>query len=134
MDYAMKMADIIVRHASEKVRYVVRGVPETGERDLLHVRDDVTWGDAERTLVDHEVEEMATKEDYADLMDEQDVTQSIKVADRSVLFTGYIEDEVIVVLFDRGILGHLPDIVDEFHEFMVEHDIDFTSLSMPSGG
>lgn len=133
MDHATRMADIIVRHASEKVRYVVRGVPETGERDLLHVRDDIAWGDAERALVDHEVEEMATKEAYAELMDEPEVTQSIKVADSSVLFTGYIEDEVVVVLFERGILGHLPDIVDEFHEFMVKHDIDFTRLSMPTG-
>lgn len=132
MDYAHGMSNIIVEHAGEKVRYIVRGEPDTGDRDLLHLRDDVTWGDDHQRIVDHELEQLTAKEVYADLMGEGEVTQSIKVADDSVLFTGYIEDDVVIVQFERGILSYLPDIVADFHVYMVEHDVDFTSLSMPS--
>lgn len=131
MDYAVGMSEIIVNHADEKVKYIVRGEPETGEQDVLHLRDDVTWDDDHQQLVNHELEQYSMKGVYADLMGEEKVTQRIKVADNSVLFTGHIEDEVVIVMFERGILGYLPDMVDEFHEYMVEHDIDFTSLSMP---
>ena len=134
MDYAQGMSNIIIAHAGEKVRYIVRSKPDTGDRDLLHLRDDMTWGDNHQRIIDHEIEQLTTKEVYADLMGEEEVTQSIKVADDSVLFTGYIEDDVVIVQFERGILGYLPDIVADFHEYMVEHDVDFTSLSVPSNG
>lgn len=133
MGYATGMTEIMVNHAGEKVRYVARGVPDTGEHDVIHLRDDVSWDEDHQQLVNHELEQYSQKGVYADLMGEEEVSQRIKVADNSVLFTGHIEDEVVVVQFERGILDYLPDMVSEFHEYMVEHDIDFTALSMPQG-
>lgn len=130
MSYAEDMCAIVVDHADEKVRYFVRAFPETGERDVLYLGSDDAWGDKQEELIDRELEEFATRESYAEQMDAGEVTQLIKVADDSVLFTGFIEDEVVVVHFERGILGYLPDIVDDFNEYMMANDIDFTSLSV----
>jgi hypothetical protein len=35
-----------------------------------------------------------------------------------VMFTGFIEDEVVVVTFERGILADLPGIVGEFRGYV----------------
>jgi hypothetical protein len=47
-----------------------------------------------------------------------------------VMFTGFIEDEVVVVTFERGILADLPGIVGEFRGYMEANDIDVTALSV----
>lgn len=129
MSYAEDMCDIVVDHVDGKARYFVRVNPDSREQDVLFVREDLTWDESRAELVDRELQTFAEKELVAEQMNAEEVTQLIKVADDSVLFTGFIEDEVVVVHFERGILGYLPDIVDEFHEYMVANDIDFTRLS-----
>jgi hypothetical protein len=60
----------------------------------------------------------------------ENVNQVIKLADSKVLFTGFIDDQVAVASFERGIFTRLPPIVGDFREYLEEHDIDFVSLEL----
>ncbi|WP_254537098.1 hypothetical protein [Halomarina litorea] len=130
MDYADNMCAIVTDHAGDLVRYFVRVDPDTREQDLLHLRADLRWTDHRRAEVDSELLELVAKEAYESKMDATNVTQIIKVADTKVLFTGFIEEEVVVAAFDRGIFGVLSGIVTEFREYMLANDIEFTELSL----
>jgi len=131
MSYARDMCDIIESHAGNRLRFFVRVAPDTRDKTVLHVRHDLEWTDSRAEAVDAELQELIAKKSYEEQMDAGDVTQIIKVADEMVMFTGFIEDEVVVVTFERGILADLPAIVAEFREYMLENDIDFTSLATP---
>jgi hypothetical protein len=132
MGYAEDMRDIVVDHGGEKVRFFVRADPDTREQDLLHVRDDLEWTDDDEQAVDTELQELVAKPAYEATLQAENVTQLVKVADDIVVFTGFIEDEVVVVSFERGVLPALVPMVADFREYMVEHDIDFTKLDAPS--
>ncbi|MFB6302418.1 MAG: hypothetical protein ABEH78_06105 [Haloferacaceae archaeon] len=86
---------------------------------------------ARADAVDQEGQELVAKQSYEAQMEAGEVTQLIKVADRMVAFTGFIEDEVVVVTFERDILGALPPMVDDFREYMIANGIDFTALASP---
>lgn len=129
MPYAADMCDIVADHAEEKLRFFIRVDPDTREQELLYQRDDLEWTDERSDAVDAELQELVVKDAYEKQMAAGEVTQIIKVADRMVMFTGFIEDEIVVVTFERGILGSLPPIVADFREYMLHHDIDFTALA-----
>ncbi|MFB6268904.1 MAG: hypothetical protein ABEH83_03110 [Halobacterium sp.] len=131
MGYAEDMCDIVVDHGGEKVRHFVRVDPDTREQDVLHTRDDLDWTPDDAEAVDTELQELVAKPAYEAQLGAENVTQLIKVADDLVLFTGFIEDEVVVVSFERGVLPALPGMVAEFREYMVDHDIEFTALDAP---
>lgn len=131
MSYAEDMRDIVAANVGEGLRFFIRIDPETRNQEVLYQRDDLEWTDRKAAVVDSELHELVAKESYEEHMEAGEVSQIIKVADRMVMFTGFIEDEVVVVTFDRGILGDLPAVVGEFREYMVEHDIDFTALAVP---
>lgn len=131
MGYAEDMCDIVVSHAGRKVRFFVRIDPDTREQDVLHEREDLEWTDADADAADSELQELVAKTAYEAQMGAENVTQLVKVADDMVLFTGFIEDEVVVVSFERGILGVLPAMVGEFREYMLDHDVEFTALAAP---
>ena len=61
-------------------------------------------------------------------MGAENVNQIIKVADGKILFTGFVDDEVVVAAFERGILPVLPAVVDDFREYMRDNDVSFISL------
>ncbi|GAA0282454.1 hypothetical protein [Halobacterium noricense] len=131
MGYAEDMCDIVVSHAGRKVRFFVRIDPDTREQDVLHEREDLEWTDEDADAADSELQELVAKTAYEAQMGAENVTQLVKVADDMVLFTGFIEDEVVVVSFERGILGALPAMVGEFREYMLDHDVEFTALAEP---
>lgn len=131
MSYAEDMCEIVQSHAGERLRFFVQIDPETRSQNVLHARDDLEWTDPKAEAADTELQELFAKEAYEAQMDAGEVTQIIKVADEMVLFTGFIEDEVVVVSFERGIFGDLPAIVGEFRRYMQSHDIDFTALAVP---
>lgn len=130
MGYAEEMRDIVLRHGGEKVRFFVRVDPDTREQDLLHTREDLEFTEDDREAVDSELQELLAKEAYEDQLGAENVTQLIKVADNIIVFTGFIEDEVVLVSFDRGVLGALPPMVADFREYMQANDIEFTALAM----
>lgn len=131
MTYAEDMRDIIVSNAGDRLRFFIRVDPETRTQDVLFAREGLEWTDRDAAVVDSELHELVAKESYEEHMDAGEVTQIIKVADRMVMFTGFIEDEVVVVTFERGILQELPTVVREFREYMIDNDIDFTALAVP---
>jgi len=131
MTHAEDMCSIVRGHAGEGLRFFVRVDPETRDQDVLYARDDLEWDEADSQAVDAELHELVAKGAYEDHMEAGEVTQIIKVADRMVMFTGFVEDEVVVVTFERGILADLPAIVADYREYMIEHDIDFTALAVP---
>lgn len=131
MSYAEDMRDIIVSHVGDRLRFFIRVDPETRTQDVLYTRDDLQWSDRKAAVVDSELHELVAKESYEEHMEAGKVSQIIKVADQMVMFTGFIEDEVVVVTFERGILADLPAVVGEFRKYMIDHDIDFTSLEVP---
>jgi hypothetical protein len=131
MSYAEDMRDIVVSNVGDRLRFFIHVDPETRAQDVLYTREDLEWTDRDAAVVDSELHELVAKESYEEHMDAGEVSQIIEVADRMVMFTGFIEDEVVVVTFDRGVLADLPTVVGEFREYMVEHDVDFTSLAVP---
>ncbi|MGZ0747455.1 MULTISPECIES: hypothetical protein [unclassified Haloparvum] len=131
MSYAEDMRDIIVSNVGDRLRFFIQVDPETRTQDVLFAREDLEWSDRKAAVVDSELHELVAKESYEEHMEAGEVTQIIKVADRMVMFTGFIEDEVVVVTFDRGILQDLPAVVAEFREYMIDNDIDFTALAVP---
>lgn len=131
MTYAEDMRDIIVSNVGDRLRFFIQVDPETRTQDVLFAREDLEWTDRDAAVVDSELHELVAKESYEEHMDAGEVSQIIKVADRMVMFTGFIEDEVGVVTFERGILQDLPSVVGEFREYMIDNDIDFTALAAP---
>ncbi|NEU55834.1 hypothetical protein [Halorussus sp. MSC15.2] len=125
------MCSITLDHADDKLRYFVRTDPETGETDdveLLHLRDDLDWTDRRQREVESELLELVASESYEELMNADNVNQIIKVADTKILFTGFVDDEVVIASFERGILPVLPDVVADFREYMLRRDVSFISL------
>lgn len=114
MGYAQEMCDIVVSHGGEKVRFFVQVDPETREQEILYARDDLEFTEQDAHAVDSELQELVAKEAYEAQLGAENVTQLIKVADNIVVFTGFIEDEVVLVSFDRGVLGALPKMVANF--------------------
>jgi hypothetical protein len=131
MTYADDMCDIIGSHAAEKLRFFIRVNPDTREQQVLYARENLGWEEAKADAVDAELQELIAKKSYEAQMEAGEITQIIKVADEMVMFTGFIEEEVVVVTFERGILGDLPPIVAEFRDYMTENDIDLTALAVP---
>lgn len=131
MSVVADMCDIVRDHAGDGLRYFVRADPETRETEVLHLRDDLQWTERRQQEVDGELQEVAARESYEYLMDVDNVNQLIKVADTKVLFTGFIEDELAIAAFDRGVLAYLPTVVAAFREYMLEHDVSFISLEEP---
>lgn len=131
MTYAEDMRDVIVSNVGDRLRFFIPVDPETRTQDVLFAREDLEWTDRDAAVVDAELHELVAKESYEEHMDAGEVSQIIKVADRMVMFTGFIEDEVGVVTFERGILQDLPSVVGEFREYMIDDDIDFTALAAP---
>ncbi|WP_115864544.1 hypothetical protein [Halorussus litoreus] len=157
MTIAEDMCSITSEHAGRKLRYFVRADPENGngnegdsisERDLdstdapgsevaadqqievLHLREDLDWTRRRQREVESELLELVASESYEALMNAENVNQIIKVADDKILFTGFVDDEVVVASFERGILPVLPTVVDEFRSYMRERDVSFISLDM----
>jgi hypothetical protein len=124
------MCDIVREGAGEKLRYFARGDGETGDIEVLYLREDLEWTTQREREVESELHEILAKESYEYLMDVDNVTQLIKVADNKILFTGFVDDDLAVASFERGILPVLPDVVGDFREYMLEHDVDFTELDM----
>ncbi|MFC4447675.1 hypothetical protein [Halorussus aquaticus] len=125
------MCSITLDHAGDKLRYFVRTDPEAGETDdveLLHLRDDLDWTDRRQREVESELLELVASESYEELMNADNVNQIIKVADTKILFTGFVDDEVVIASFERGILPVLPDVVADFREYMLRRDVSFISL------
>lgn len=122
------MCRITVEHAGEKVRYFAAAPAESGKFEPVHVRDDLEWNAARQREVLSEYDELLAKESYEAMMGAENVNQIIKVADRKILFTGFVEEYIVVAAFERGILPVLEDLVDEFADYMREHDIDFVAL------
>ncbi|MFB6236464.1 MAG: hypothetical protein ABEH81_06340 [Halopenitus sp.] len=131
MTYAEDMRDIIVSNVGDRLRFFIQVDPETRTQDVLFAREDLDWTDRKAAVVDSELHELVAKESYEEHMEAGEVSQIIKVADQMVMFTGFIEDEVVVVTFERGILQDLPAVVAEFREYMIDNDIDFTALAVP---
>jgi hypothetical protein len=130
MGYAEEMCDIVVSHGGEKVRFFIQADPATREQEVLYARDDLEYTEQDHGAVDSELQQLIAKEAYEAQMGAENVTQLVKVADNMVIFTGFIEDELVVVSFERGILGLLPQMVGDFREYMQANDIDFTELEM----
>jgi hypothetical protein len=130
MGYAEEMCDIVTSHGGEKIRFFIRADPETREQEVLHARDDLEFTKDDHHAVDRELQELLAKEAYEAQLGAENVTQLIKVADNIVVFTGFIEDEVVVVSFERGILGVLPELVADVRAYMQNHDSEFTELEM----
>lgn len=128
--YAEEMCDIVVSHDGEKVRFFIRADPETRDQEVLHAREDLEYSNQDCQAVDSELQQLIAKEAYEAQMGAENVTQLVKVADNMVVFTGFIEDELVVVSFERGILGILPQMVADFRAYMQDHDIEFTELEM----
>ncbi|WP_424016739.1 hypothetical protein ACOZ4N_12685 [Halorientalis pallida] len=124
------MCAITREHAGESLRYFCRVDPETGTVDVLHLREDLSWTDRRNDEVEGELHEVTAKVSYESMMDVDNVNQLIKVADSKVLFTGFVEDELAVAAFERGIFAKLPPIVADFRDYMQDHDVDFVSLSL----
>jgi len=124
------MAEITAEHAGEKLRYFAGVDPETREVSVHHLREDIQWTDHQEREVTEELHEVTAKESYEHTMGVENVNQVIKVADSKVLFTGFIDDQVAVASFERGIFTRLPPIVGDFREYLEEHDIDFVSLEL----
>lgn len=131
MTYAEDMRDIIVSNVGDRLRFFIQVEPEARTQDVLFAREDLDWTDRKAAVVDSELHELVAKESYEEHMNAGEVSQIIKVADQMVMFTGFIEDEVVVVTFERGILQDLPAVVAEFREYMIDNDIDFTALAVP---
>jgi len=123
------MCEITLDHAGEKLRYFVRGHPDEAT-EVLHLRADLEWNDRRASEVESELMEIVASESYEYLMDADNVNQIIKVADTKILFTGFVQDAVVVAAFDRGVFPVLPAIVDDFRAYMTEHDVDFISLEI----
>ena len=124
------MADITAEHAGDKLRYFAGVDPETGEVTVHHLREDIQWTDHQEREVTEELHEVTAKESYEHTMGVDNVNQVIKVADTKVLFTGFIDEQVAVASFERGIFTLLPPIVSDFRDYMLEHDIEFVSLEL----
>lgn len=128
MDVARDMCRITVDNAGERVRYFAAAPAETGKFEPLHVRDDLAWNPSRQREVLSEYDELLAKESYEEMMGAENVNQIIKVADAKILFTGFIEDLIVVASFERGIFPVLDDIVEEFADYVREHDVDFVAL------
>lgn len=131
MTIAEDMCSITLEHAGGKLRYFVRADPDVGdseETEILHLREDLEWTDRRRREVESELLELVASESYEELMGADNVNQIIKVADTKVLFTGFVDDEVVVAAFERGVLPVLPAVVDDFREYMVDRDVEFIAL------
>jgi len=124
------MAEITANRAGDKLRYFAGVDPESREVSVHHLREDIQWTDHQEREVTEELHEVTAKESYEHTMGVENVNQVIKVADSKVLFTGFIDDQVAVASFERGILARLPPIVADFREYIVEHDIEFVSLEL----
>ena len=124
------MADITAEHAGDKLCYFAGVDPETGEVTVHHLREDIQWTDHQEREVTEELHEVTAKESYEHTMGVDNVNQVIKVADTKVLFTGFIDEQVAVASFERGIFTLLPPIVSDFRDYMLEHDIEFVSLEL----
>jgi hypothetical protein len=132
MSVVADMCEIVRKHAGDGRRYFVRADPETGEREVLHLRADLEWTERRRKEIDGELQEVVARESYEYLMNAENVNQIVTVADTKVLFTGFVEDELVIAAFDRGVLAYLPTVVAEFREYIHEHDVEFISLEEPS--
>jgi len=151
MTIAEDMCSITSEHAGKKLRYFARADPEDGDSsestpdsdtdsgagvaadqriELLHLREDLDWTSRRQREVESELLELVASESYEQLMNAENVNQIIKVADDKILFTGFVDDEVVVAAFERGILPVLPTVVDEFRSYMRERDVSFISLDM----
>jgi hypothetical protein len=109
----------------------VRADPDDGPSDeieVLHLREDLDWTDRRQREVESELLELVATESYEELMNADNVNQIIKVADDKILFTGFVDDEVTVAAFERGVLPVLPDVVEEFRNYMLQQDVSFISL------
>jgi len=122
------MAEITADNADGTLRYFASGDPETGEIEPLFVREDLAWTDGRREEVEGELLEVAAKATYEYMMDVDNVNQLIKVADSKILFTGFLNDNIAVAAFDRGVFPHLPAMVGEFRSYLEAHDVSFISL------
>ncbi|MFB6308852.1 MAG: hypothetical protein ABEH35_05930 [Haloarculaceae archaeon] len=130
MDVLEDMAEITADNAGGTLRYFAGGDPDTRDIEPLFVREDLEWNDAREEEVESELLGVAAKETHEYFMAVENVNQIIKVADTKVLFTGFVEDEVAVAAFDRGVFPHLPEMVAAFREYMIEHDVEFVTLEM----
>jgi hypothetical protein len=130
MPSAEDMCSITADHAGDKLRYFARADPDHDDRDVevLHLRDDLEWTDRRERELDSELLELVASESYEETMGAENVNQIIKVADGKILFTGFVDDEVVVAAFERGILPVLPAVVDDFREYMRDNDVSFISL------
>ncbi|UPW01120.1 hypothetical protein M0R88_03220 [Halorussus gelatinilyticus] len=131
MPIAEDMCSITLAHADEKLRYFVRADPDDGdssEVDVLHLREDLDWTDRRQREVESELLELVASESYEELMGSENVNQIIKVADTKILFTGFVDDVVVIAAFERGILPALPTVVADFREYMRDNDVSFIAL------
>jgi len=124
------MARITAENADGTLRYFASGDPDTETVEALFVREDLEWTDERRAEVEGELMEVVAKESYEYMMDVNNVNQLIKVADTKILFTGFVDDEVAVAAFDRGVFPHLPAMVGEFRSYLEAHDVEFIALDM----
>ena len=124
------MARITAENADGTLRYFARADPETSETEPLFVREDLEWTEERQGEVEGELMEAVAKESYEYMMDVDNVNQLIKVADTKILFTGFVDDEVAVAAFDRGVFPHLPAMVAEFRSYLEDHDVEFIALDM----
>jgi len=125
-----EMARITAENADGTLRYFASGDPETEAIEPLFVREDLDWTDGRQAEVEGELMEVVAKESYEYMMDVDNVNQLIKVADTKILFTGFVDDEVAVAAFDRGVFPHLPAMVAEFRSYLEDHDVEFIALDM----
>ncbi|GAB6878540.1 hypothetical protein JCM17823_08140 [Halorubrum gandharaense] len=132
MSVAEDMGEIVRENTGERLRFFIEMDPETREQTVLYKRDDLEWTEERARAFDDELFELTAKKSYEAHMDAGDVTHIIKVADEMVVFTGFIADEVVVATFERGILVDLGSMIDDFREYMIENDVEFTSLQRPT--
>lgn len=133
MTIAEDTCSITHDHAGDKLRCFVRADPDTGDptaAEVLHLREDLDRTDRRQREVESELLELVASESYEELMGADNVNRLIKVADTKILFTGFVDDEVVIASFERGILPALPAVVDDFREYMVENDVSFISLDV----
>jgi hypothetical protein len=93
------VCEVALDHTGEKLRCFVRGHPDEST-DVLHLREDLERTDHRESEAESELLELVATESYEYTMDADNVNQIIKVADTEFLFTGFVQDAVVIAAFD----------------------------------
>jgi len=128
------IAAITAEHAGDKLRYFAGVDPETREVTIHPLRDDIQWTNHREREVTEELHEVTAKESYEHTIGVDNVNQVIKVADSKVIFTGFIDEQVAIAPFERGVFALLPPIVADFREYMIEPTSSSSRWNCRSGG